>query len=1041
MINLRTYSKYSIKYSVASIENIVANSKLDKDTHVAILDRKGLHSTIYLAKEAKRAGLEPMMGYELREWLTLWPTTHKGLRCLNRIATLESKEQSSSHIFDDIIAIFNPSIALIGNDYNNCQNLINLFGKDNLFIEIEERTQQQVKDVHIKLAKENGLKIIATSVVRYNTQQDALAHDYFHNYVIGDGVHLNSDTFYIKSEQDFLKWAEPEWIQNAKDLAKRVKLDIVLGKLRLPEFSGAPDNLSNFDYLVKKCREALHSKRLTKGWHHNDDYEVRLDTELSDIKDAHLESYFLIVEDIITWARTKGIKVGRGRGSGAGSLVCYLLGITGIDPLKYGLIWERFYNAGRAGSLPDIDTDFEKGRRQEVIDYITQRWGKDNVFQIITFGSFGPAKAITVALNIAQCGFEEQKEISKLVHHKAETIKDAIERSPELKEEANRRKALFQIAEKLEGSLESFGKHAAGVIIANEPFTNGGLPMTWHAEDAKYISGYDLGAIEEYGLLKLDALGLNTLDIIKECEELIRKRHNPSFKIDEVPQDDIEVYKNIFDTGMTKGIFQLESQLGQKYSKLLKPRTISEIADLVTVVRPGAMEPGQTQQYLDVRDGKKKPSYPHPKLEKILGYTYSACIYQEQVMHICTEIAGLDLQQADTIRKAAGKKKPELMAKQKDMFLQGCSKEGVTPDVSEVLWSWIVEFSGYGFNKSHAIGYAHLTYDTAWLKHHYPLEFFVASCNNVRGDIHRSEHDKLREFIYDAKEFDIQIILPSLKHCNEKFEIINDKTIRYGLSSIKDIGDSQIALIDKCKNETDFHAFLSKALSERINKKVIKALICSGALDELKLTRNTMLADYELIDELTDREYSSLLEESKAGLKIFDIIREMCDESKVDERKSKSLISPNKTRRQKLRDIIQNYKSKDKFESILHIAMYEREFLGCDISVNETDSVFSTITHNLLELKKLNYKIKNKVRTAIHIDSIRKTVTKTGKNPGQEMAFITGSDGTAIYDSIVVFPRQFQTFKNLLTEGRVVYIDGETSQSGGLIVNNMGILK
>lgn len=1036
MINLRTYSRYSIKHSIAAIEEIVKQSKADGDTHAAILDKGGLHSTIYLAKECKKAGLEPMIGYELRPWLTIWPTSHAGLRCLNQIVTKESKEQTSTHKFVDMIAVLNPTISITGADYNHTATLIQEFGRDNIYVELSEKSTQSEKDFNEKIAALEGFKIIPTAKVLYNTKKDALAHDYFYNYVVDDGSHLDSDNYYIKQNSDF-DWAVPQWIQNAKDLAKRVKLDIVLGKLRLPEFSSKdmPKGFTNYDYLFHKCEVAL----AKNGLMNNLDYVARLEKELLDIKNANLESYFLIVDDFISWAVSKGIKVGRGRGSGAGSLVCYLLGITGIDPIKYGLIWERFYNAGRAGSLPDIDTDFEKGRRQEVIEYITQRWGSDSVFQIITFGSFGPAKAIKVVLNIGQCGFEEQNEVSQLVHHKAETIQDAIERSPELRAESERRKALFAIAQQLEGSLESFGKHAAGVIISNEPFSNGGLPMKWHPEDEKYIAGYDLGAIEDYGLLKVDILGLNTLDIIKECEELIQKRHNPSFDIRKIPQDDLAVYENIFDKGMTKGIFQLESQLGQKYSKLLKPRTMGEIADLVTVVRPGAMEPGQTQQYLDVRDGKKKPSYPHPKLEKILGYTHSACIYQEQVMHICTEIAGLDLKSADTIRKAAGKKKPELMAKQKDMFVAGCTKEGVAADVSEVLWSWIVEFSGYGFNKSHAVGYAHITYDTAWLKHHYPTEFFTANCNHVIGDLHRSEHDKLREFIYDAKEFNIDIILPSILTGNNNFEIQPDGTIRYGLAFIKGVGEVQVPVVEKCKGEATFSEFLSKALTIGLKKDVIEALICSGALDHYKLTRNTMLADYELMNSLTDREYEAVIKEVK-GKSVVDAIKEMADEAKVDNRKALKLIVPMVTRRQKLRDIIQAYKVKDKFESILHIAMYERKFLGCDISVSETDSVFSSITHNLLELKKLKI-AKAKIKTAIHIDSIRKIVTKNGKNPGQEMAFITGSDGTAIYDSIVVFPRQYQMFKGLLTEGRVVYIDGQLDDKGhGLVVNNMGIL-
>lgn len=1039
MINFRTYSRYSIKLSIADIEYAVSKSKEDGDKSVAVLDCGGLHSTILLAKLAKANGLNPVVGYELDKTVTIWPLNKNGLKNLNVISSIDSQAPviNSDLMLGIVPNIDFSDIACITSDVTKINVLQKMFGK-HVYIEVEQHMTEQQIMTNVEFASLNNLKIVPTSVVLYNTRSDALAHDYYLQYTAGDDryYHCTTDNYYVKLKNDFASWAKPEWIKNAEELGDSIKLDIELGKLRLPEFDGAPNGMSNFDWLVKKCKEAMSIKipklELKK-------YEDRLAKELEDIKNAKLESYFLIVEDICSFAKKSGIKKGRGRGSGAGSLTCYLLDITGIDPLQYGLIWERFYNAGRAGSLPDIDTDFEKERRSEVIDYITNRWGNDRVYQIITFGSFGPAKAITVALNIGQCGFEEQKEVSKLVHHKAETIADAIERSPELKLESTRRKALFNIAQKLEGAYESFGKHAAGIIIGDESHRNGGLPMKWHAEDQKYISGYDLLSVEDYGLLKIDCLGLNTLNIIKRCEELIRERHNKDFSIEKINLSDNDVYENVFDTGKTKGVFQLESQLGQKYSKLLKPRSISEIADLVTVVRPGAMEPGQTQQYLDVRDKKKNASYPHPKLEKILGETYSACIYQEQVMFMCTDIAGLDLKAADNVRKAAGKKKPELMEKQKSLFIEGCKKNNVSTEVSETLWSWIVKFSGYGFNKSHAVAYAFTSYETAYLKYHYPLEFFEASLNYAIGDLHRSEHDKIKEIVYDAKEFGIDIVLPSLRDCNENFFIKNSNTIIYGISKIKGIGDSQLAVIKLCKDAKDFPTFLSMALDNKINKKTIEALICSGTLDCFGLTRNTMLADYELMNSLTDREYNCLLEEvSKTSRPVVDCIKQMADDAAESERKKNKLIVPSKVRRAKLRDIITQYKSKDKFESILHIAMYERKFLGCDISVNETDSFFSSITHNLFELKKLRGRIK--VKTAIHIDGIRRTVTKSGKNPGQEMAFLTGSDGTAIYDSIIVFPNQYQRFKSLLSEGRVVYIEGEVSENGGLIVNNMGIL-
>lgn len=1037
IINLKTYCRYSIKHSIAKMGNIIEAAKKDGDTHVAILDRHSIHSTIFLAKKAQEAGLEPMIGFEVDPAVTLWPTSHKGLRNLNKVATYQSQHGGMAALQEcdltDLVAVVNEPHML---DWE-------FFAPIDCYIEINEFDDDARKQMLEMFAEKHGHKIIPTATVLYNDRSEALTHDYFHNYIHKDGFHLPSDRYFIKSKADFEKWAKPEWIKNVDDLAQRVKLEVVLGKLRLPEFDRAPEGVTNFEHLEGKCLMQLDDLGNTGGLSSKfsmQDYKDRLANELKDVKNAGLESYFLIVEDICNFARNNGIKKGRGRGSGAGSLICYLLDITGIDPLEYGLIWERFYNAGRAGALPDIDTDFEKERREEVIQYMADRWGHDSVYQIITFGSYGPAKAITTVFSIGQCGFEETKGVTKLVHHKAKSIDDALKMSPGLREEAERRKALFKIARQLEGSYDSFGKHAAAVIIGDEPYTNGGLPMVWHEDDKRYIAGYDMKAIDDYGLLKVDILGLNTLNIIKRTEELVRERHDPDFDIRNIDLNDEAVYENIFDKGDTKCIFQLESQLGRKYSMLLKPRNMEDLSALVTVVRPGAMDSGQTQHYLDVRDGKKENDHPHPALDKILETTHGACIYQEQVMFICTEVAGLDLKAADTIRKAAGKKIEKLMNEQKSVFMAGCKKQGVAESVGETLWGWIVKFSGYGFNKSHAVCYAFLSYETAWLKHHYPLEFFEANCNLCVQDLHRSEAEKRREVIYNAKESGYDVLLPSIKHANAKFEIVDEKKLRYGLTFIKGVGDGQIPIIEQVKDAETYSDFLSGALVNGMKKNVVEALICAGALDHYGLTRNTMLADFELVKSLTDREYNSVVKEVD-GRSVVDVIKEMADEASVADRKAAKVVVPNVRRREKLRNIISDYASKDKFESILHIAMYEREYLGCDISVNETDSFFSSVSHNLAEIKKLPAHTQMRVKTAVHIDAVRKTVTKRGKNPGQEMAFLTGSDGTAIYDQMVIFPQQYERFKNLLQEGRVVFIDGQLSNSGGLIVNNIGILK
>lgn len=1040
MLNFRTHCKYAIKHSIADIKDIVEAAKKDGDKSVAILDKNNLHSTIYLVKECNEHGLKPIIGFE-SEFLpsvSFWAKDNESLKKLNILSTLFSKgwfELKSSHIEGMFVISQNP---------DNLPHILQLTDAKNVFLEIAVNNPISTEKIekYRSKAKEYGVKIIPTSEVLYNTRADAIGHDYFHNYVHGDNQHMDTDDYFIKSLENFrdYKVFTQEELEQPNKIAEQINLKVELGVLRLPAFDKIPEGETVESHLQNLCRSKLHELRLTKGWVGSDIYEVRLEDELEAIGSANLQSYFLIVKDICDHALSQGIEKGPGRGSAAGSLTCMLLGITDIDPMKYDLIFERFYNAGRKGSLPDIDTDFEAERRDEIVQYIKDRWGHDRVFQIITFGGLGPKKAIKSAMSLAQCSFEEQNNVTDMVWHKAESIDDAIAHSKKLKEESERRKLLFNVAKQYEGAYESFGKHAAGVIIAKEPYMDGGLPMTWHADDEDYISGFDLGAVEAFGLLKMDILGLNTLNIEKRAQELIRKRHNPDFHLRKIPLDDKEVYENIFHTGRTKGVFQLESQLGQRYSELLKPNSISEIADLVTVVRPGAMEPGQTDQYLKVRGGQPA-TYPHPKLEEVLKDTYSACIYQEQVIKLCQVMAGMDLQKADKVRAAAGKKKKKDMDAMQSEFVNGCLKEGHSKELADLLWSWIVKFSGYGFNKSHAVCYAYTAYETAYLKYHYPTEFYEASCNYVKGDLHRSEFEKLKELINDAKLMDVHITLPDIRVGNKRFEITADKKIVYGLTMIKGVGEASADEIMKCKDCKTFTEFLSKSYEIGLKKNVVEGLICSGALDGFRITRNQMLADFLLLQEMTEREVSELMKniQTDSEMTIAKIIAVMCDEANVDSRKAAKLIVPNIKRRGKLREILNEYKAKDKYETIFHLAMHEREYLGLDISVNEADGVIAAVTHNCLEIKSLPKK--TKVRTVVHLEKIKEIVTKKGANPGQEMAFLTAGDGTYMLDNIVVFPSQYSRFKDVLKPGRVIFIDGAIGDTGGLIANSIGVLK
>lgn len=1035
-INFKTFCRYSIKESIADLKKLVEQSKADGDTHMAICDNGDLYSTIYLIKECKDAGLKPIIGlqHKYNKDISFWPKTNIGLKNLNIIATKLSKEIQplNSLPLEDIFVLASSITA-----YEDClHNDIEAY----LELEINEQydannlsdTRTYIPDIRT-YAKQHNIVLIPTSRVLYNEKKDALGHDYFTNYIYKSDTHLKTNDYAFKTKEEFQKLFLPSEIENVQKLADKITINIELGKLRLPIYDKLPVEFKTpQEYLRHLCFKRLNELKL------GEQYRIRLEKELVDIADAQLDSYFLIVEDICSWATSQNIAKGGGRGSAVGSLVCFLLKITDNDPLEYGLIFERFYNSGRKGSLPDIDTDFEAERREEVISYIKNRWGEDRVFQIITFGTFGPSKAIKSALSLAQCSFEEQNRVTDLIWHKATSIDEAITHNPKFKEESERRKLLFSVAKQYEGACESYGKHAAGIIIAEEPFTNGGLPMKYHQEDNQYISAYDLEAVDAYGLLKIDILGLNTLNIIKRASNLIREKKNPTFNIRNIDLKDRNVYENIFHTGKTKGIFQLESQIGQKYSELVKPNSINEIADLVTLIRPGAMVPGQTKKYLEVRGGAPK-NYEHPDLAKILDETYGACIYQEQVIKLCEVMAKMDTKKADSVRAAAGKKKKKLMESLKSEFINGCKNNNITEELAEKFWAWIIEFSGYSFNKSHAVGYARCAYETAYLKHYYPLEFYEASFNYVVGDLHRSEFDKLNELINDAKLFDINVRLPNIKICNDKFTITGPNEIRYGLTMIKGVGAGSMTAINACKNAKSFNEFVKLAIDNSLKKSVIEALIACGALDHFKITRNQMLADVALVESLTEKEIVATFNEISNIRSIPDVINDMASEQCTDKRKALSLNVPNIRRREKLRSVLLDYKNKDKFETVYHLALHERKYLGVPISVSETDSIMTSVSHDCLQIKTLPKG--EKVQAIIHIEKIREIVTKNGKNAGQAMAFITGGDGTYTLDNIVVFPRQYDKFKDLLKPGRIAVINGEIGATGGLIANGIQIVK
>ena len=725
-----------------------------------------------------------------------------------------------------------------------------IFGEKNFFLEIQDQGLEKERRIHpqlFQLEKELGLPLVATNDSHYLCEEDAYAHDVLVCIQTGKAIEdrnrlkFESTGFYVKSHEEMYRVFEhtPEVLSRTLAIAERCNLRLEKVIDPFPHFDVPPGYTldSYFEHVARegfaRRLESLRSlERQGRLKHNLADYEQRLGRELAIIQQMQFSGYFLIVWDFIRYARDANIPVGPGRGSAAGSLVSYALGITDLDPLQHELLFERFLNPERI-SMPDIDIDFCMNRRGEVIDYVTRKYGRDNVAQIITFGTMAAKAAIKDVGRAMDIPYSDVDRIAKMVPNQLNiTLDAALQESPALEqvyESDSQVRQLLDTARKLEGLVRNAGMHAAGVVISPRPLID--LVPLHRTKNDEIVTAFDMVAIEKLGLLKMDFLGLTTLTLLDETLKLIAQTQGQQIRLDDIPLSDEQTYQRVFHSGLTSGVFQFESHGMRDVLRRYQPSTIGDLTALNALYRPGPIQGGMIDDFIDRKHGRKKVEYELPELKEVLEETLGVIVYQEQVMQIANRLAGYSLGEADLLRRAMGKKKPEEMAQQRERFVEGAVQRGYPPKKIEKIFDLMAQFAGYGFNKSHSAAYALLAYHTAYLKTHYPVEFMAALLTSVT-----SSTDDVVKYINECREMGIAVEPPDL-HVSDANFTPHGQAIRFGLAAVKNVGPNAIESILDGRAERgtyrSIYEFCEKVDLRVLNRRVLESLIKSGAMDSL----------------------------------------------------------------------------------------------------------------------------------------------------------------------------------------------------------------
>ena len=890
-----------------------------------------------------------------------------------------------------------------------------IFGEGNFFLELQDHgypDQQTVNAALLQMHEDLKIPLIATNDCHYTFAEDAEAHDCL--LCIQTGRKISDENrmrypggqFYVKSEEEMRKlfpYAQ-EALDNTQKIADRCNVTIEFGKTKLPHFD-VPEGYNSWTYLNHLCDEGF-AKRYPK-----DDGSVRkrLDYELSVIQKMGYVDYFLIVWDYINWSREHGIAVGPGRGSAAGSVVSYCMGITQLDPIRYDLLFERFLNPERV-SMPDIDVDFEYERRQEVIDHVTQKYGKDNVVQIITFGTLAAKGVIRDVGRVMDLQYSLCDQIAKLIPNELGiTLDKALEESNELKKRYENESdvhRLIDMARKLEGLPRHTSVHAAGVVICAEPAENL-IPLS-RAADGSITTQFTMTRVEELGLLKMDFLGLRTLTVIQDAVRLAEKSSGKTIDIDAIDYNDKKVLDYI-GTGKDDGVFQLESSGMKGFMKELKPEGLEDLIAGISLYRPGPMD--FIPKYLKGKNDRSSITYDCPQLEPILRPTYGCIVYQEQVMQIVRDLAGYTWGRSDLVRRAMSKKKGKVMEEERKNFVygnpeqgvNGCIANGIPEAVANHIYDEMIDFAKYAFNKSHAAAYAVVSYQTAWLKYYYPVEFMAALMTSVRDN-----STKVSEYIMTCRQMGIGILPPDINEGESGFSAAGDK-IRYGLSAIRSVGYSVVESIIRERQQNGpyrtLEDFVDRMAGKEVNRRTIESFIKSGAMDSMPGTRKQK---YLVSGDLLDQKNKEKKNTMAGQISMFDIVDE-------DEKKNFRVSFPN----------VGEYSKEE-------LLAFEKETLGVYVSGHPLEA-YEGLWQKNVSAKTTDFVVDEETGRAAVEDGARvvlggmitqKTIKTTRSN--QVMAFVTLEDMAGSVE-VLVFPKDYEKHRSILNTDAKVFMRGRVS--------------
>ncbi|MBS3943768.1 MAG: DNA polymerase III subunit alpha, partial [Dethiobacter sp.] len=1034
-VHLHTHSEYSLLDGAARIKQLVKRAADLKMPALGLTDHGNMFGVIDFYREAMSVGIKPVIGCEVyvaprtrlnkepkhddyQYHLVLLAENETGYRNLMRIVSagytegfyykprvdreLLASNAAGLIALSGCLAGEIP-VRMIRGEQENARRVAreyrDIFGANNFFLEIQNHhlpDQAAVNHLLKQLSQEEKIPLVATNDVHYLSREDAFVHDVLLCVQTGKTIHdsarlkFESQEFYFKEAREMAALFPEclEALENTGVIAERCNLEMKFDQLHLPEYE-LPPGISADGFLNALCLDGL-------KWRYPEttaELLKRLEYELQVIKQMDYCSYFLIVWDLIRYARQEGVLVGPGRGSAAGSLVAYCLGITNIDPIRNGLFFERFLNPERV-SMPDIDIDFCDDKRDKVLHYVLDKYGQDRVAQIITFGTMAARAAVRDVGRALGFSYGEVDRIAKLIPTEpGMSIPRALDQVKELKEfcRDERCRQLLDTSRAVEGMPRHASIHAAGVVIAREPLVNY-VPL-FKTTDSVVVTQFPMGTLESLGLLKMDFLGLKTLTIMGETCKLVHKRHNLKIALEDIPWDDAKTFE-LLSSGETAGIFQLESAGMRGVLRELQPSKFEDITAVVALYRPGPME--QIPTFINSKHGREQIQFLHPVLEPILSETYGVIVYQEQIMEIAARMAGFTLAQADLLRRAIGKKKKEILDEQQALFIQGCIAGGFTKKLAKEIYDLILKFASYGFNKSHAAAYALIAYQTAYLKANYPVEFMATLMTGYYAN-----SDKVAMYIADGKRQGMAILPPDINESETNFTVVTSDRIRFGLAAVKNVGLSAIESILTARREKPFVSlcdFTARVDTRLCNRKVVESLVKCGAFDSLGGHRAQYLA---CLDEALAQGQSAQREKLNGQISMFSLLDPGCREDMLKDSLPQIPAFSDQERLTLEKEMLGLYISGHPLERYRHL-LKKWTHLVCCAEIGETGDNCTISVGGIVAM-------------------VRSLYTKKGK----PMAFIRLEDLTGTVE-VVVFSELYEKNADLFKEDSLIVIKGRT---------------